>query len=93
MTTPSRFLDKDTVSELMADMARRPSKLGPLGEAEPAVLAFITEEVAPRLAACGMADQTSDEKGNLIARAGTKQGRRLLLILNAMTQPAYAGSV
>ena len=30
MITPSRFLDKDTVTELMADMARRPSELGPL---------------------------------------------------------------
>lgn len=85
----SHYLERETIVALMQALARRPSELGPLAEADPAVLAFIREEVAPRLSAAGMIDQKIDDEGNLIATAGRGVGGSLLLIMNAMTQPAY----
>lgn len=83
------FLTRKSVEDLMAALAARPSEIGPLLEAEPSILAFIREEVAPRLASFGITDQQIDPKGSLIARTGKKEGGRLLLIMNAMTQAAY----
>ncbi len=85
----SSHLERQAIVELMIALARRPSEYGPLLEAEPAVLAFIREEVGPRLAALGMTEQTVDGTGNLVARAGRGKGKRLILVMNAMTQPAY----
>jgi acetylornithine deacetylase/succinyl-diaminopimelate desuccinylase-like protein len=83
------FLTREFVAPLMAALAARPSEIGPLLEAEPSILAFIREELASRLASCGMTDQQIDATGSLIARTGRKRGRSLLLIMNAMTQAAY----
>ncbi len=88
-TSSGPHLQRASIAELMAGLAERPSEFGPLGEAEPAIHVFIAEEVAPRLSACGMTVEPLDQMGNLIARAGERRGRRLLLVMNAMTQPAY----
>jgi acetylornithine deacetylase/succinyl-diaminopimelate desuccinylase-like protein len=84
----------------MIDLARVPSPLTELLEAEPKLRAFIDTAVEPRLREMGLTDIHRDGMGNLLATAGSgKSGRSLMLVTNAMNQPAatmpnpYGGEV
>ena len=77
-----------------------PSPQTELLEDEPLLKAFIRSAVEPRLRAMGFANIRYDAMGNLIATYGAgASGRSLMLIGNAMNQPAaamrnaYAGDV
>ena len=85
---------------LMVDLARVPSPLTELLEAEPKLRAFIDIAVEPWLHEMGLTDIHRDSMGNLLATCGRgTSGRSLMLVTNAMTQPAstmpnpYAGEV
>ena len=85
---------------LMVDLARVPSPLTELLEAEPKLRAFIDTAVEPRLREIGLTDIHRDSMGNLLATCGRgTSGRSLMLVTNAMTQPAstmpnpYGGEV
>src|SRR3954453_1976811 len=93
-------IDKQRVKELMIALAQAPSPLTPLLEAEPQLRAFIDRAVEPRLRAMGITERTRDRMGNLAAAHGQNtSGRSLLLVTNAMNQPAstmpnpYGGEV
>jgi acetylornithine deacetylase/succinyl-diaminopimelate desuccinylase-like protein len=85
---------------LMIDLARVPSPLTPLLEAEPKLREFIDFAVEPRLREMGLTDIHRDGMGNLLATCGPgTSGRSLMLVTNAMNQPAatmpnpYGGEV
>ena len=85
---------------LMVDLARVPSPLTELLEAEPKLRAFIDIAVEPRLREMGLTDIHRDSMGNLLATCGRgTSGRSLMLVTNAMNQPAatmpnsYGGEV
>jgi acetylornithine deacetylase/succinyl-diaminopimelate desuccinylase-like protein len=85
---------------LMIDLARVPSPLTALLEAEPKLRAFIDTAVEPRLRDMGMTDIRRDDMGNLLATHGRRtSGRSIMLVTNAMNQPAatmpnpYGGDV
>src|SRR3954451_7891751 len=85
---------------LMVDLARVPSPLTELLEAEPKLRAFIDVAVEPRLREMGLTDIRRDGMGNLLATCGSgSSGRSLMLVTNAMNQPAatmpnpYGGEV
>ena len=85
---------------LMVALSRVPSPLTELMEAEPQLRAFIDTAVEPRLRAMGIIDIVHDRMGNLAASYGDEtSGRSLLLVTNAMNQPAstmpnpYGGEV
>jgi acetylornithine deacetylase/succinyl-diaminopimelate desuccinylase-like protein len=85
---------------LMIDLARVPSPLTPLLEAEPKLRKFIDVAVEPRLREIGITDIRRDGMGNLLATHGRAvSGRSLMLVTNAMNQPAatmpnpYGGEV
>src|SRR5437667_2556785 len=74
---------------LMVELARVPSPQTELLEAEPKLRAFIDTAVEPRLRAMGITDITRDQMGNLVATYGhDTSGRALMLVTNAMNQPA-----
>ena len=84
--------------ELLIELVRVPSPQTALMEAEPLLRTFIATAVEPRLRAMGFSDIRYDLMGNLISTVGTgRSGRSLMLITNAMNQPAatminaYAG--
>jgi acetylornithine deacetylase/succinyl-diaminopimelate desuccinylase-like protein len=82
-------IDKQRVKELMIGLAQVPSPLTELLEAEPQLRAFIDSAVEPRLRAMGITEITRDRMGNLAATYGQNtSGRSLLLVTNAMNQPA-----
>jgi succinyl-diaminopimelate desuccinylase len=90
----------ERVKSLMIELARVPSPLTELLEAEPQLRRFIDTAVEPRLRQMGIADIRRDRMGNLLATAGrATSGRSLMLVTNAMNQPAatmpnpYAGQV
>src|SRR5262245_16689614 len=73
---------------LLIALARVPSPLTDLMEAEPKLRAFIDTAVAPRLPEMGIADHQRDAMGNLLATLGRgDSGRSLMLVTNAMNQP------
>src|SRR5437868_15460663 len=90
----------DRAKALMVELARVPSPLTELLEAEPKLREFIDTVVAPRLRTMGIADIVRDRMGNLAASYGRGiSGRSLMLVTNAMNQPAstmpnpYGGEV
>jgi acetylornithine deacetylase/succinyl-diaminopimelate desuccinylase-like protein len=85
---------------LMVDLARIPSPLTEFLEAEPKLREFIDTAVEPRLRNMGLTDIRRDAMGNLLAICGRgESGRSLMLVTNAMNQPAatmpnpYGGEV
>ena len=85
---------------LMVELARVPSPLTERMEAEPQLRAFIDIAVEPRLREMGLTDIRRDGMGNLLAILGRgESGRSLMLVTNAMNQPAatmpnpYGGEV
>ena len=93
-------VDREAVKALMIDLVAVPSPQTELMEAEPEILSFIREAVEPRLCDIGIDDIRYDAMGNLIARSGrAANGKRLMLISNAMNHPAstmpdpYVGKV
>ena len=85
---------------LMIELARVPSPLTELLEAEPKLREFIDIAVERRLRDMGLTDIHRDSMGNLLATCGRgTSGRSLMLVTNAMTQPAatmpnpYGGEV
>ena len=88
------------IQSVMVELARVPSPLTELFEAEPQLRAFIDTAVEPRLRSLGIADVRRDAMGNLAATWGRgESGRSLMLVTNAMNQPAstmpnpYGGEV
>jgi acetylornithine deacetylase/succinyl-diaminopimelate desuccinylase-like protein len=101
--TLSRVLSRITaarVRSVMVELARIPSPLTELLESEPKLRAFIDTAVEPQLRQFGMTDIRRDSMGNLLAtRGAAERGRSLMLVTNAMNQPAatmpnpYGGEV
>jgi acetylornithine deacetylase/succinyl-diaminopimelate desuccinylase-like protein len=99
----SRVLSRITaarVRSVMVELARIPSPLTELLESEPKLRAFIDTAVEPQLRQFGMTDIRRDSMGNLLATWGAAEGgRSLMLVTNAMNQPAatmpnpYGGEV
>jgi acetylornithine deacetylase/succinyl-diaminopimelate desuccinylase-like protein len=86
--------------ELLIDLVKVPSPQTALLEDEPLLKEFIAKAIARRLRAMGFTDIRHDPMGNLIAAYGSgRSGRSLMLIGNAMNQPAstmpnpYSGDV
>jgi len=86
--------------ELLIELVKVPSPQTELLEDEPLLKDFIRGAVEPRLRAMGFSEIRYDAMGNLIATYGAgASGRSLMLIGNAMNQPAatmrnaYAGDV
>src|SRR5438874_460455 len=78
----------DRVKALMVELARVPSPLTDLLEAEPKLRAFIDAAVETRLRGIGVTEIRRDSMGNLLARYGRcESGRSLMLVTNAMNQP------
>src|SRR3954464_4871181 len=89
LTAVTAAIDKQRVQALMIALAQVPSPLTELLEAEPQLRAFIDSAVEPRLRAMGITDITRDRMGNWAATYGqNSSGRSLLLVTNAMNQPA-----
>src|SRR6266446_7657156 len=93
------LITEDRAKVLMVELARVPSPLTKLLEAEPQLRAFI-DTVEARLRHIGFTDVSRDSMGNLLATYGRgENGRSLLLVTNAMNQPAatmpnpYGGEV
>ena len=77
------------VKQLLIDLVRVPSPQTALLEEEPLLKEFIAKAVEPRLRAMGFTDIRRDAMGNLIAaHGGGASGKSLMLIGNAMNQPA-----
>jgi hypothetical protein len=90
----------ERIKSVMIELARIPSPLTELLEAEPALRRFIDAAVEPRLRPLGITDIHRDRMGNLLANWGRAEtGRSLMLVTNAMNQPAatmpnpYGGEV
>ena len=98
-----RVLSRITAERIKATMialARIPSPLTELFEAEPQLRQFIDTAVAPQLRQIGITEIRRDPMGNLLATWGRREtGRSLMLVTNAMNQPAatmpnpYGGEV
>lgn len=93
-------INPDDIKALMVALAKVPSPLTPLMEAEPQLRALIDNAVEPRLRDMGITDIRRDPMGNLLATFGANtSGRSLMLVTNAMNQPAatmpnpYGGEV
>ena len=93
-------INAERAKALMVELARVPSPLTGLLEAEPKLRAFIDSAVEPRLRNIGFVDIRRDDMGNLLATLGSAEtGRSLMLVTNAMNQPAatmpnpYGGEV
>jgi acetylornithine deacetylase/succinyl-diaminopimelate desuccinylase-like protein len=94
------LITADRAKALMVELARVPSPLTDLMEAEPQLRQFIDTAVEPRLRECGISDIRREGMGNLLARFGrADSGRSIMLVTNAMNQPAatmpnpYGGEV
>jgi acetylornithine deacetylase/succinyl-diaminopimelate desuccinylase-like protein len=99
-TLLDRRISRARARELLIDLVRIPSPQTELLEEEPLLKEFIRGAIEPRLRAMGFADIRYDPMGNLIACHGEgRSGRSLMLIGNAMNQPAstmpnaYSGDV
>ena len=94
------LITEDRAKALLVDLARIASPLTQLLEAEPQLRAFIDTAVEARLRHIGFTDVIRDQMGNLLATYGRgESGRSLMLVTNAMNQPAatmpnpYGGEV
>jgi acetylornithine deacetylase len=94
------LITEDRVKALLVDLARVPSPLTQLLEAEPQLRTFIDTAVEARLRQFGLTGIRRDGMGNLVATYGRDEtGRSLMLVTNAMNQPAatmpnpYGGEV
>ena len=92
--------DPEDFKHRLVRIAQQESPETELMEAEPKVLAFIKDWVAPQLPDLGFHEVTLDAMGNLIARAGARgPARSLLFLCHAMnhhpeTMPnPYSGEV
>ena len=90
----------ERIKALLVKLAQQPSPLTDLLEAEPKLRAFIDLQVEARLRKMGITEIQRDRMGNLLARYGRREtGRSLMLVTNAMNQPAatmpdpYGGEV
>src|SRR5690349_8986315 len=82
------LITADKAKALMVALAKVPSPLTELFEAEPKLRAFIDDAVEPRLRDMGVTDIRRDPMGNLAATIGSgASGKSLMLVTNAMTQP------
>jgi acetylornithine deacetylase/succinyl-diaminopimelate desuccinylase-like protein len=100
LNTVTSLITAERAKALMIDLARVPSPLTELLEAEPKLREFIDTAVEPRLREIGLTDIRRDGMGNLLATYGSgKSGRSIMLVTNAMNQPAatmpnpYGGEV
>jgi acetylornithine deacetylase/succinyl-diaminopimelate desuccinylase-like protein len=83
------LITAERAKAVMIDLARVPSPLTELREAEPKLREFIDIAVEPRLRKMGMTDIRRDGMGNLLATFGRgESGHSIMLVTNAMTQPA-----
>ena len=77
------------IKSTLIELARIPSPLTELLEAEPQLRRFIDTAVEPRLRQIGITAIRRDRMGNLLATWGRcESGRSLMLVTNAMNQPA-----
>jgi acetylornithine deacetylase/succinyl-diaminopimelate desuccinylase-like protein len=90
----------ERIKAVLVELARVPSPLTELLEAEPKLGTFIDSQVETRLRRMGIDNIRRDRMGNLLARYGRREsGRSLMLVTNAMNQPAatmpnpYGGEV
>jgi len=82
------LITAEKAKALMVALAKVPSPLTALFEAEPKLREFIDVAVEPRLRQMGITDIRRDQMGNLAATLGSgASGRSLMLVTNAMTQP------
>jgi acetylornithine deacetylase/succinyl-diaminopimelate desuccinylase-like protein len=82
-------ISRERAKELLIELVKVPSPQTELLEDEPLLRAFIRDTIGPRLRDMGFADIRYDAMGNLIATYGAgTSGRSLMLIGNAMNQPA-----
>jgi acetylornithine deacetylase/succinyl-diaminopimelate desuccinylase-like protein len=82
-------ISRERAKELLIELVKVPSPQTELLEDEPMLRAFIRDTIGPRLRDMGFADIRYDAMGNLIATYGAgTSGRSLMLIGNAMNQPA-----
>ena len=82
-------ISRERAKELLVELVKVPSPQTELLEDEPLLKAFIRNAIEPRLRAMGFADIHYDSMGNLIAAYGAgTSGKSLMLIGNAMNQPA-----
>src|SRR5262249_39139145 len=93
-------ISRERAKELLIELVKVPSPQTGLPGDGPLLKAFTRSAVEPRLRAMGFANIRYDAMGNLIATYGAgASGRSLMLIGNAMNQPAatmrnaYAGDV
>ena len=78
----------DQAKSLLVELARVPSPLTELMEAEPKLREFIDTAVEPHLRDMGITEIRRDSMGNLLATCGANQsGRSIMLVTNAMNQP------
>jgi acetylornithine deacetylase len=78
----------ERIKSVLIELARIPSPLTDLLEAEPQLRRLIDTAVEPRLRQMGIADIRRDRMGNLLASLGRgESGRSLMLVTNAMNQP------
>ncbi|HEY7299124.1 MAG TPA: M20/M25/M40 family metallo-hydrolase [Xanthobacteraceae bacterium] len=82
-------ITSERIKAVLVELARVPSPLTGLFEAEPKLRAFIDSQVEARLQRMGIDNIRRDPMGNLLARYGRgESGRSLMLVTNAMNQPA-----
>jgi acetylornithine deacetylase/succinyl-diaminopimelate desuccinylase-like protein len=82
-------ISRERAKQLLIELVRVSSPQTELLENEPLLKEFIAHAVAPRLSGMGFADIRYDPMGNLLASWGKAQsGKSLMLIGNAMNQPA-----
>jgi acetylornithine deacetylase/succinyl-diaminopimelate desuccinylase-like protein len=100
LNAATSLITAEHAKALMIGLARVPSPLTELLEAEPRLREFIDTAVEPRLRDMGLTDIRRDAMGNLLATCGRgESGRSLMLVTNAMNQPAatmpnpYGGEV
>jgi acetylornithine deacetylase/succinyl-diaminopimelate desuccinylase-like protein len=100
LDTVTSLITADAAKALMIGLARVPSPLTEHMESEPQLREFIDTAVAPRLLDMGLTDIRRDAMGNLLAAYGrAESGRSIMLVTNAMNQPAatmpnaYGGEV
>src|SRR5262249_33491968 len=93
-------ISRERAKELLIALVKVPSPQTELLEAEPLLKEFLRSAIEPRLRQMGFSDICYDAMGNLIAAFGEgTNGKSLMLIGNAMNQPAatmpnpYAGDV
>ena len=93
-------LSRERAKQLLIELVKVPSPQTELLEDEPLLKEFIRTAIEPRLRSMGFADIRYDAMGNLIAAYGAgTSGKSLMLIGNAMNQPAstmpnpYSGDV